>query len=172
MKAKRQASKNGRVGRANQAWEKFKQGASGAAAMCLHTGLEFQSPMVCLDLRDDGDWDKYPHMFSFYLPPGITESPASGLDIIWKGVPFNGPPPPDFARRVDKYLKVPAEGIRLTCTRGCPTFPAQVVEELAKLNGRRVAHPGKDLVFRERDPDTDAGEATDLAIFVTPRLFR
>ncbi len=45
------------------------------------------------------------------------------------------------------------------------------MEELAKLNGRRVAQPGKDRVFLERDVDTDAGEAMDLAIFVTPRLF-
>ena len=153
--------------RALDAWHLYAQGASGGA---MYMPKEMISPMVCSDLRDEV-WEDFPYMYDFYLPETIHQSATSNpLEIIWKGAPFNGPPPKNFARQQKNYIKVPEEGIRLTCTRGCPTFPAQVVEDLANLNGRVVARPGKDRAFIEREARSDV-EATDLAYFITPSLF-
>ena len=162
------ASKITAAQRALALWRCYAQGASGSA---MYMPVEMISPMVCSGLREDV-WEDYPHMYTFHLPETIQQSATSNpLEIIWKGAPFNGPPPKNFARQQKNYIKVPEAGIRLTCTRGCPTFPAQVVEDLAKLNGREVAHPGTDLAFIEREARSDV-EALDLAYFLTPRLFK
>jgi len=154
--------------RALDAWRQYAQGASGGA---MYMPVEMRSPMVCSGLREDV-WEDYPHMYTFHLPDTIQQSATNNpLEIIWKGASFDGPPPKHFVRQQKNYIKVPEAGIRLTCTRGCPTFPAQVVEDLAKLNGREVARPGTDRPFIEREAVSDV-EALDLAYFLTPRLFK
>ena len=167
-KSSRRESRKKYQQHALNAWRHYAQGASGSA---MYLPQEMISPMVCSDLRDEV-WEDYPYMYNLYLPETIQQSATTNpLEIIWKGVPFNSPPPKNFARQQKNYIKVPEEGIRLTCTRGCPTFPAQVVEDLAKLNDRVVARPGKARPFIEREAISDV-EATDLAYFITPCLFK
>jgi hypothetical protein len=143
---------------------------------------ELVAPVTCMGLRDPDEFDKWPQWYLFYHHLSLTEiNPGveTGLERIWTGVPLNGDPPKNFRsdlRRSNKrgclgYIIVPACGLRVTSTRGSPTLSASDVQELARLNGRKVAQPGKDQVFQERPSIEEDGDGLDFSYFVTPSLF-
>ena len=165
---------------AKEQWDAFGNEHPNESAICFSG--ELVAPVTCMGLRERDEWKKWPQWYPFYHHHSLTENKPdveTGLVRIWTGVPLNGPPPKNFRsdlRRSNKrgslgYIIVPACGLRVTSTRGSPTLSASDVQELARLNGRKVAHPGKDQVFQERPSIEEDGDRLDFSYFVTPSLF-
>ena len=165
---------------AKEQWNAFGKEHPGQSA--IYFPKELVAPVTCMGLREPDEWDKWQQWYRFYLHHSLTETNPgieTGLERIWTGVPLNGPPPKNFRsdlRRSNKkgclgYIIVPACGLRVTSTRGSPTLSASDVQELARLNGREVAHPGKYQVFQERPSNEEDGDRLDFSYFVTPSLF-
>ena len=159
-------------------WESFRQRGSGVSIMYFPP--EIVAGHTCSGLRESNEWEKCPQWYPFFHHSSITEEcTANTLEKKWKGLPLSGLPPKNFlrdCRRAQKngylgYLLVPTEGLLLTCTNGAPTISASDIEELARLNGREVAHPGQARVFEERPSDDDNGDSLDMSYFVTPSIF-
>ena len=160
-------------------WDAFGKKHLGQSA--IYFPRELVAPVTCMGLRGPKEWEEWPQWYPFYHHPSLTENNPgveSGLERIWTGVPLNGPPPKNFRsdlRRSKReplgYIIVPACGLRVTSTRGSPTLSASDVQELARLNGRKVAHSGKDQVFQERPSIEEDGDGLDFSYFVTPSLF-